>query len=79
MTRRYQLKRPVVIGVRWVEEKWAPRVLWPAAWQAQIEVGGPRTFRDVAQRGHTRKAAVIGLIRRMQADGYTGVARDRYL
>ena len=75
MTKPYRLKRPVVIGAQWVEERWAPRVHWPAAWKAQIEVGGPRTFRDVAERGHTRKVAVMGLIRRMQAAGYTGVAR----
>ncbi len=54
-------------------------MLWPAAWQAQIEVGGPRTFRDVAERGHSPKAAVMVLIQRMQAAGYTGVARVKYL
>ena len=55
------------------------RSAWPAAWQAQIEDGGPRTFRDVAERGHTPKAAVMGLIRWMQAAGYTGVTRVKYL
>ena len=75
MTKPYRLKRPVVIGVRWVQERWAPRVHWPACWQARIEGGGPRKLSHVARDGHTREAAVMGLIKMLQPAGYTGVAR----
>ena len=51
VTRRYQLKRPVVIGVRWVEEKWAPRGALAGG------LAGPdrsRRSQDVQGRGGTR-------------------------
>ncbi len=30
MTKRYRPKRPVIIGVKWVPERWVPRALKPA-------------------------------------------------
>ncbi len=75
MARYYRLKRPVVIGVRWVLERWAPRVLKPAGWQAQIVSGGSRTFGDLTYEGHSPADAFWGFVRWMQEYGYTGTAR----
>ncbi len=77
--RRYHLKRTVVIGVFWEEERWAPRALKPAGWRARIESGGPRSFAHMTYEGQSRADAFWGFIRWMQADGYSGVARVKDL
>ncbi len=66
MTRPYRLKRTVVIGVFWEEERWAPRALKPAGWRARI---------DMTYDADSRAAAFWGFIRWLQEDGCTVVAR----
>ncbi len=65
--------------MRWVEVGWAPRVHLPVRWQTQIESGGPRKLMHVSQHGHTREAAVMGIVSMLQSAGYTEVARARHL
>ena len=52
-----------------------PRGLKPAGWRARIVSGGPRTFAHLTYEGHSRADAFWGLVRWMQEDGYSGVAR----
>ncbi len=73
----YELKRPVEISVRWVEERWAPRCVVPACWRAHIVTGGPRKFNGVVSEAPTRDAAIKAMIERLQAAGYSGRAGFR--
>ena len=60
--RRYHLKRTVVIGVFWEDERWAPRALKPAGWRARIVNGGPRKLMHMTYDAHSRAAAFWGFI-----------------
>ncbi len=75
MTKRYRLKRPVVIGVFWEEERWAPRALKPAGWRARIVSGGPRKLMHMTYDADSRAAAFWGFIRWLRDSGYSGTAR----
>ncbi len=68
----YELKRPVEISVRWVEERWAPRCLVPACWRAHIVTGGPRKFNGVVSEAPTRDAAIKAMIERLPHESRPG-------
>ena len=79
MTKRYHLKRTVVIGVFWEEECWAPRALKPAGWRARIVSSGLRKLMHMTYDAHSRVDAFWGFIRWLQESGYSGTARIKDL
>lgn len=70
------VRKPVEITVREAPERWVPRGLLPAGFEATA-TDAPQSMKGISERAVTADSAVRALLLRFRSAGYSGTARVR--